>query len=85
MGNASYTSPVTNGTYMLSSRLLNALDAEHECRLVGGHLTSYHSAEEQQDVERYFMSEGAGLSSMGASGHEAPGMRDPACCLPLPA
>jgi hypothetical protein len=56
-------SPITNDTYMLNTELLNAIDAEQQCRLAGGHLTSYHSAEEQQDVEMYFMHEGACSSS----------------------
>jgi hypothetical protein len=51
-----YTSNVTN---MLSTAPANFLHAESNCRLHGGHLTSYASAEEQRDVEAYFVSTGA--------------------------
>jgi hypothetical protein len=57
-GTATYTSNVTNSTYMLNTSPANFLDAETNCRLNGGHLTSYASAEEQRDVEAYFVSTG---------------------------
>jgi hypothetical protein len=53
---------VTNNTYLLNIAPLNFIDAEESCRQSGGHLTSYHSEEEQADVERYFVNTGGGPS-----------------------
>ena len=64
-GTATYSSNVTNGTYMLNTTPANFLDAETNCRLNGGHLTSYASAEEQRDVEAYFVNTGAWVLWLG--------------------
>jgi hypothetical protein len=55
----SYTSPLSNSTYFLNNCNNNTFDAaETACNAVGGHLVSYGSHAEQQDVEGYYVSLG---------------------------
>jgi hypothetical protein len=49
-----YYSPTFNKTYVLNTTHMNNNDAEQFCRDNGGHMASYASAAEQNEVEAYF-------------------------------
>jgi hypothetical protein len=50
-----YESSTTNNTYMFNTMLLNQSDAETYCQDNGGHLISYAGADEQSEVEGYYI------------------------------
>jgi hypothetical protein len=58
MGPYNYTSNMTNATYVLNTQPALFNDAETYCTDHGGHLVSYVSLAEQQDVEGYFVRTG---------------------------
>jgi hypothetical protein len=49
-----YYSPTFNKTYVLNTTRMNNNDAEQFCRDNGGHMASWSSAAEQNEVEEYF-------------------------------
>ena len=51
-----YYSPNTNYTYILNTSFVTRNDAEERCRCDGGHLATFDSSAEQQEVEQYFIS-----------------------------
>ncbi len=57
---ANYTSPISGDQYVLNSCDLRQPAADQFCRSVGGHLVSYKTLEEQQEVEAYFVEEVGG-------------------------
>jgi hypothetical protein len=54
-----YTSNVTGQTYTLNTSFVSQADAERQCACTGGHLVSYTSQDEQQDVRRLASSRAA--------------------------
>ena len=50
-------SETSGETYLLNTCQLAQPDAETFCRANGGHLVSYLSLEEQQEVEQFFVDE----------------------------
>jgi hypothetical protein len=58
-GKYSYFSSATNNTYSLNTCDTNFFDAENDCMNGGGHLASWHSLQEQQLVEQYYITYGA--------------------------
>ncbi len=61
-GQYSYTSKQHNFSYTLNSCPAGYMDAEEWCASEGGHLTSYHSRDEQQVS-------GTGWGGVSSSGH----------------
>lgn len=50
-----YESTATNNTYLFNTMPLNQSDAESYCQDSGGHLVSYAGADEQTEVEGYYI------------------------------
>jgi hypothetical protein len=63
---AAYTSPVSNNTFQYASNLSDFTTGTKGCNLLGGHLASYVSQEEQADVEQVGRAAGRGIA--GAAG-----------------
>jgi hypothetical protein len=53
-----FTHPVNNHSYLLNTSTTNQAGAEALCQASGGHLVSYGSLQEQQDVEGHFVNGG---------------------------
>lgn len=45
-------------SYLLNTKAMNFTAAEAYCQSQGGHLASYTTLEEQQEVERYYVNNG---------------------------
>jgi hypothetical protein len=50
-----YESVATNNTYLFSTMQVNQSDAETYCQDSGGHLVSFAGADEQTEVEGYYI------------------------------
>jgi hypothetical protein len=53
-----YTSNVTATTYILNTSYAGFMDAEAACNSNGGHLAYFETADEQEEVEAYYVSQG---------------------------
>lgn len=53
-----FTSSVTNSTFQYASNLSDFTAGQKACNLLGGHLASYVSLEEQVEVEQHFIKAG---------------------------
>jgi hypothetical protein len=53
-----YTATTSNNTFYLSTDTLGAAHAEASCNMMGGHLASYLSRQEQSEVEQYYIKAG---------------------------
>ena len=61
-----YTSKAFNNTYKFNNEPMDQAHAEETCKCQGGHLVSYISPAEQNEIEKYFIDQ-ASLSK-AASG-----------------
>ncbi len=71
-----YTSPLTNVTYLFNNTPVNAFQAELACQAGGGHLVSFTSVEQQQEIEEGFMTLGGLQEDRRAN--------EPCCLLRMP-
>ena len=55
---ARYKSGMTQNAYMLNTTIDDMYAHQAACQLLGGHLVSYTSLQEQQEVEELFVSQG---------------------------
>ncbi len=53
-----YLNPLNNNTYILNSSLADFFTAQQFCLRSGGHLASFTSGQEQQDVEQFYIKAG---------------------------
>jgi hypothetical protein len=58
-----YTTTSTNVTFYFNATATDQASAEAACALSGGHLAAYTSAQEQNEVEQYYISLGYILPS----------------------
>jgi hypothetical protein len=58
-----YTSSGSMNTYILNTSATNFMDAEASCNSNGGHLVYYDSADEQAEVEQYYIAQGMFIPS----------------------
>ena len=50
-----YTSKAFNNTYKFNNQPMDQAHAEDTCKCQGGHLVSYISPAEQNEIEKYFI------------------------------
>jgi hypothetical protein len=72
-----YTTQLSNVTFFLNTTPVTFGEAEEACQLSGGHLATFESTEEQQEVEQHYVDQGWFLSPC----HKWV-LQLPACCLP---
>ena len=53
-----YTTKSTGGSFYLNTTLTKQAEAEAACKLANGHLATYTSMEEQEEVEQFFTEQG---------------------------
>jgi hypothetical protein len=53
-----FTSSVSNSTFQYASNLSDFVSGQRSCNLLGGHLASYTSLEEQMEVEQHYIASG---------------------------
>ena len=58
-----YTSPSSNSVFTLNTTMMTQAEAQATCNRFGAHLAVYTSAQEQNEVEAYFASQGYLLPS----------------------
>jgi hypothetical protein len=53
-----FQSNITGQTYTLNTSFVSQADAQKQCACTGGHLVSYTSLDEQQQIEAYYLDKG---------------------------
>jgi hypothetical protein len=80
-----YTSKAFNNTFKFNNEPMDQAHAEETCKCQGGHLVSYISPAEQNEIEKYFIDQ-ASLSLINAlpsaSGRCCATAIEKLCCNP---